>query len=180
MTSKKRLHALALAAVTASVSVVSVVSFSGCAAIESLFPAIETGNVKADVTAFVTIAEGVSSWASQIWALLPASTQEAGVAAYAMAQGALGTAVQLAEDLLAGYESAAPDAGSPNWAGVFAAVVSAADALVAEIQSLAATPATPAPPAKSMRTVVLGPSISSALAQLVAQQKTLHTFAAPK
>jgi hypothetical protein len=146
---------------------------SGCAA---LFPGLTTGSVVADLDAYITVANDVSSWSADAWALVPASAQASALVAYTDAQGALKTSIQVAEDAVAAYEAAGTQ---PNVPAIIASVDAAVDALIAEVESLAAS-------TSSARLGVVGAprSVSSEFAGKVAllekAKTTIHRHKNPR
>lgn len=144
----------------------------GCAAIESLFPGIATGNTVADLDAFVSVASNISTWAADAWAYVPAAAQAANDAAYLDLQNGLKTAIAEAQAAVAGF-TAVTGASTPNWPGLMAAVTSAVDALVAELASVGISFL------GSYKVGTMAPTFAGRLAQLQAAQKTIHAFKAP-
>lgn len=124
----------------------------------------------AGLDAFVTVANDVSSWAADAWTLVPPAVQSSALQAYTDAQNGLKTAIALAEDGLAALQN--PGSGAaPDWAAITAAVISAVDSLVAEIQSLT----TSSPDAVSRALATSAPLVGR-VTQLRSAQATIHKF----
>ena len=140
---------------------------TGCA---TLFPGLQTGTTTADITAFITVAETVDSFAATAWAdaqpFIPQASLASAQAAWARAQDAYQAAISLAQDSLAAYTAGA----AQNWAGVIAAVTSAVDAVVTVINQFGGS---------IPGTVGANHEFAVHVATTHAAQASLHKFRAP-
>ncbi len=154
-------HSLLILTVAASPAV------TGCSA---LFAGATVATVTADVSAFVTAADLASSAAADVWALLPPNVQSEAASVYTDLQNGLKNTIAVIVAALSGYTAGASP--TPDWAKLTAAVTSAIDAIVAEVESLQSPPAAPG----TAKVALLSPQAAGRLAQLKSVQASAHAF----